>query len=67
MDYIREKLANIEDKRHPSYVEHNLADILIIIMCAVMCGIRCIGRYNDIRTKQSRIFHDEVWNSANTV
>ena len=39
MDYIREKFASIDDKRHPSYVEHNLVDILIIIMCAVMCGL----------------------------
>lgn len=39
MDYIRKKLALIEDRRHQSYVEHNLVDILIIIMSAVLCGL----------------------------
>lgn len=39
MEYIREKLAIIEDSRHSGYVEHNLADVLIIVMCAVMCGL----------------------------
>lgn len=39
MDYIKEKFAVIEDFRHPSYVKHNLTDILIIIMLAVMCGL----------------------------
>lgn len=39
MDYIMEKLATIEDTRHSGYVEHNLADVLTIVMCAVMCGL----------------------------
>ncbi|WP_196606894.1 transposase family protein [Pectinatus frisingensis] len=39
MDYIKEKFAIIEDNRHSSYVEHSLTDILIIIMCAVLCGL----------------------------
>ena len=38
-EYIREKFSSIEDPRHPSYVEHNLVDILIIIMSGVMCGL----------------------------
>lgn len=38
-EYIREKFSIIEDKRHQSYVEHNLADTLIIIMSAVLCGL----------------------------
>lgn len=39
MDYIRRKFAIIEDPRHSSYIDHNLADVLIIVMCAVMCGL----------------------------
>jgi len=39
MEYIREKFGIIEDWRHQSYVEHNLTDILIIIMCAVLSGL----------------------------
>lgn len=38
-EYMREKFSSIEDNRHPSYIEHNLADILIIIMSAVLCGL----------------------------
>ena len=38
-EYIREKFSRIEDQRHPSYVEHKLADILIIIMSGVLCGL----------------------------
>ena len=38
-EYLQKKLSVIEDKRHQSYVEHNLVDILIIIMSAVLCGL----------------------------
>ena len=36
---IREKLEKIEDPRHQGYVKYKLADILIIIMCGVLCGL----------------------------
>lgn len=36
---MRKYFSIIEDPRHQSYVKHNLADILTIVMCAVMCGI----------------------------
>lgn len=39
MDYIRGKFNLIEDKRHSSYIEHDLADVLIIIMCSILCGL----------------------------
>lgn len=32
-------MKEIEDPRHQSYVKYALADILIIIMCAVLCGL----------------------------
>ena len=39
MDKIKEKFLEIQDKRHQSYMEHKLSDILVITMCAVLCGI----------------------------
>ena len=39
MNKIRAKFSIIEDFRHQGYVEHKLVDILIIIMCTVLCGI----------------------------
>lgn len=43
MEEIRARMAAIEDPRHQSYVEYALADILIIIMCAVLCGLDTLG------------------------
>lgn len=39
MDDIKLKFGIIEDVRHPSYIEHKLSDVLIIIMCAVLSGL----------------------------
>ena len=36
MEEIREQMSAIEDPRHQSYIKYPLADILIIIMCAVL-------------------------------
>ena len=36
-------MLKIEDPRHASYVKHALADILIIIMCGVLCGLDTLG------------------------
>ena len=36
---MREYFAVIDDPRHQGYVKHNLADILTIVMCSVMCGM----------------------------
>jgi predicted transposase YbfD/YdcC len=36
---VKERFGIIDDPRHQSYVEHNLADILIIVMCGVLCGL----------------------------
>ena len=43
MEEIKERLSGIEDPRHQSYVKYPLADILIIIMCAVLCGLDTLG------------------------
>jgi len=42
-EYLHEKFGQIEDRRHQSYVEHNLADILIMVMSAVLCGLDQLG------------------------
>ncbi|MFI3257294.1 MAG: transposase family protein, partial [Spirochaetales bacterium] len=39
MEEIKVRFAVIEDTRHPGYVEHKLADVLIMIMCSVLSGI----------------------------
>lgn len=36
---MRGYFAIIEDPRHPSYVRHSLVDILIMVMCSVLCGM----------------------------
>ncbi len=43
MEEIRAQMPTIEDPRHPSYVKYALADILIIIMCGVLCGLDTLG------------------------
>lgn len=39
MEEIRERFSQIEDTRHASYVEHNLVDVLILVMGAVISGV----------------------------
>jgi len=43
MDEIRVRFDEIEDWRHQGYVEHKLTDVLIIVMCAVLCGLDELG------------------------
>lgn len=39
MNKLKEKLETITDTRHEGYVKHPLVNILIIVMCATLCGI----------------------------
>jgi len=43
MKEIRERMSEIKDPRHPSYVKYPLVDILTIIMCAVLSGLDTLG------------------------
>ncbi len=43
MEEIRARMSAIKDPRHQSYVKYALGDILIIIMCAVLCGLDTLG------------------------
>ena len=36
---MQEYFNEIADKRHQSYVKHRLQDILVMLMCAVLCGL----------------------------
>jgi predicted transposase YbfD/YdcC len=38
VDYIRERFLSITDTRKEGYVKHKLTDVLICIMCGVLCG-----------------------------
>ena len=43
MEKIRAEFDKISDLRHQGYVEHKLTDVLIIVMCAVLCGLDKLG------------------------
>lgn len=43
MEEIKERMSEIEDPRHPSYVKYSLANILIIVMCGVLSGLDTLG------------------------
>jgi hypothetical protein len=43
MENMQAKFSVITDTRHPGYVEHNLADVLVIVMCAVLSGLDELG------------------------
>jgi len=36
---MREYYAGVEDPRYRGFMEHKLGDILILVQCAVMCGL----------------------------
>jgi predicted transposase YbfD/YdcC len=42
MKTIRERFEEIEDKRHGGYIEYNLAEVLILVLGAVLCGITAL-------------------------
>ena len=56
MDYIRTKFKDIEDQRHPSYIEHDICDILIIIMCSVLCGLDGLAELVVFAQKRANLF-----------
>lgn len=40
MKEMREKFRVIEDWRHSGYVIYELADVLVIVFCAILCGMK---------------------------
>jgi predicted transposase YbfD/YdcC len=39
MEEIVQRFTSIEDPRHSGYIKYKLADVLSIILCAVLCGL----------------------------
>jgi len=39
IETIKRRFETIEDRRHPSYIEHKLSDVLTIVFCAVLVGM----------------------------
>ena len=42
MKEIREKFEEITDERQTGYIKHKLSDILILVMCGILCGLRTL-------------------------
>ncbi len=59
MNYIKEKLATISDTRHSGYVEHNLTDVLIIILCAVLSGLDGLAEIAIYATNKASFFKEK--------
>ena len=60
MEEIRARMSAIEDPRHQSYVKYALADILIIIMCAVLCGLDTLGDLVIYAKSKEEFFEKEL-------
>ncbi len=60
MEEIREQMSAIEDPRHQSYVKYPLADILIIIMCAVLIGLDTLGDLAIYAKNRGKVFGKEL-------
>ena len=62
---MRGEFGKIEDPRYENFVETKLIDVLIVIMCAVMCGWT---RYEDIETygKEKIMYLSEVYGVEKT-
>ncbi len=60
MEKIKGRLSEIKDPRHLSYVKYPLADILIIIMCAVLSGLDTLGDLVTYAKSQGEFFSKEL-------
>jgi len=58
-EYLRGKFSIIEDYRHASYIDHTLADILIIVMSAVLCGLDGLAEIMQHATNRAVFFKDK--------
>lgn len=60
-------MSKIEDPRHASYVKYPLPDILIIVMCAVLCGIDTLGDLVIYAENKQGFFEERVGYSKHSV
>ena len=61
MEEIKVRMIQIENPRYQSYVQYPLADILIIIMCAVLCGLDTLGDLVVYAKSKAEFFVAELW------
>lgn len=55
---MTEKFEIIEDTRHQSYIKHKLSHILMIVMCAVLCGLDELGDIVAFAENKAKFFKD---------
>ena len=55
-EYLQEKFSVMEDKRHQSYVDHKLSDILILIMSAILCGLDGLAEIMEHSVNRAEFF-----------
>ena len=60
MEEIRARMSAIEDPRHQSYIKYALADIVIIIMCAVLSGLDTLGDLVIYAKNKEEFFRKEL-------
>jgi predicted transposase YbfD/YdcC len=65
MEKIREKFEEIADERHKGYIKHKLADILILVMCGILCGLKTLEE-NASYGKNKREFLNKSFGVENT-
>ena len=56
---IREEFSKIQDVRHPSYIDHPLADVCIIITCAALCGIDSLEKISVYAKGKAQFFKEK--------
>ncbi len=56
MKEIRAHFMGIEDPRHSGYIKHQLADVLVMILCGVLCGMDTLENLNIFITN-----HEDFW------
>ncbi len=62
MEEIKDRMMEIREPRHPSYVKYPLADILMIIMRAVLNGLDTLGDLVIYAKSKKELLSKELWN-----
>lgn len=60
MKEIAERLAKLRDIRHSGYVVHKLHHILVIIMCAILCGLDKLDEIYTFSENRKEYFKNEL-------
>lgn len=60
MKRISEKLGEIEDVRHESYIKYRLGDLLTIILCGVLCGLDSLESLHIFAESHANIWKNQL-------